>query len=301
MKNEGIFEIVVISGKGGTGKTSIAGSFAALSQNAVFADCDVDASDLHLILAPHQIKSEDFKSGHKARIVQDKCVSCGACLAHCRFGAIDMEGDGAGSAKFAVKTLSCEGCGVCVEFCPVKAIEFPEETCGSLYESDTRFGPMVHAALKPGAGNSGKLVSKVRERARETAERTGRNLIVTDGPPGVGCPVIASMTSANFAVLVTEPTLSGRHDLIRVAKLAEHFGISVGVCINKYDINESVAGEIERDVAKLPNARFVSRIRYDSVATRAQIEGKTIVEHSETGAAEDVRILWKKVEKEARG
>ncbi len=301
MKDEGIFEIVVISGKGGTGKTSIAGSFAALASNAVFADCDVDASDLHLILAPEKIEAEDFKSGHKARIVQDKCVSCGACLAHCRFGAIDMQGDGAGSAKFAVKTLSCEGCGGCVEFCPVKAIDFPEETCGRLFVSQTRFGTMVHAALKPGAGNSGKLVSKVRERARTIAEEQKKRLMITDGPPGTGCPVIASITSANFAVVVTEPTLSGLHDLRRVAALAGHFKIPLGICINKFDINEQISGEIEKEAQKLPNFRFASRVRYDKCVTSAQIEGKTLVEMSDKGSAEDVRALWKKVEKEAGG
>ena len=256
------FEIVVISGKGGTGKTSIAGSFAALAKNAIFADCDVDASDLHLILSPSKSRTEEFISGRKAVINNDKCVSCGACLAHCRFGAVKMDGAGAGESQFSIFKLNCEGCGVCVEFCPVKAIDFPEEVCGSLSVSDTRFGPMVHAELKPGAG----------------------------------CPVIASMTSANFALIVTEATLSGLHDLVRVAKLAEHFDIAIGVCINKYDINESVAGEIERDAAKLPNARFVSRIRYDNVSTRAQIEGRTIVECSNEGAAEDIRGLWDKVE-----
>jgi len=290
------FEIVVISGKGGTGKTSIAGSFAALAKNAIFADCDVDASDLHLILSPSKSRTEEFISGRKAVINNDKCVSCGACLAHCRFGAVKMDGAGAGESQFSIFKLNCEGCGVCVEFCPVKAIDFPEEVCGSLSVSDTRFGPMVHAELKPGAGNSGKLVSKVRERSKMISEGAGRNIIITDGPPGTGCPVIASMTSANFALIVTEATLSGLHDLVRVAKLAEHFDIAIGVCINKYDINESVAGEIERDAAKLPNARFVSRIRYDNVSTRAQIEGRTIVECSNEGAAEDIRGLWDKVE-----
>ncbi len=286
-------EIVVISGKGGTGKTSIAASFAAMADNAVLADCDVDASDLHLLLDPENIHSEDFISGRKAVINQEKCISCGACLAHCRFGAIKMDGDAAGVAKFAADKLKCEGCGVCVKFCPANAIEFPEENCGNVFMSKTRFGMMSHAALKPGAGNSGKLVSKVRENARSIAERDKNDMIITDGPPGIGCPVIASLTGAKFAVLVTEPTVSGMHDMQRALDLLKHFNINCAVCVNKYDINLDMTKTIEASARSSQLVKFVSRVRYDKNVTASQIQGIPLVEFAKDGASADVSLLWK--------
>ena len=187
-------ELVVISGKGGTGKTSVVASFAALTKDAVLADCDVDAADLHLVLTPEVKRREEFWSGHEAVIRQADCIRCGACLAHCRFEAVKMDGQAAGEATFTIDPVACEGCGVCVRFCPVKAIDFPERRCGEWYISDTRCGPMVHARLGIAAENSGQLVSLVRREARRIAGEQGKSLILVDGPPGIGCPVIASVT-----------------------------------------------------------------------------------------------------------
>lgn len=283
-------EIVVISGKGGTGKTSLTAAFAALAEHPVLADCDVDASDLHLILTPEVRERHEFRSGREAVIRQDACTGCGNCAGLCRFGAITQTSAADGSVRYTVDSSACEGCGVCVRFCPSKAIEFPERLCGEWMISDTRFGPMVHARLRPAAENSGKLVSTVRREARTVAERTGRTLIITDGPPGIGCPVIASLTGASEVVVVTEPTVSGEHDLERVLSLAKHFGIPAAVCVNKWDLNPDAAERIERRAAGL-GARIAGRIRYDREVTSAQVRALTVME---TGAAsaQDIRNVW---------
>ena len=271
-------ELVVISGKGGTGKTSLTASFAALASNAAFADCDVDAADLHLLLAPDVRRREEFRSGHAARIRADDCIGCGRCAALCRFDAIAPSArPGDGGRVFAVDPGSCEGCGVCVWNCPVRAIDFPEQVCGEWFVSATRFGPMVHARLHPGAENSGKLVSLVREQAREIAKRENRELVIVDGPPGTGCPVIAALTNAAGVLIVTEPTVSGAHDLARVLELAGHFKIATAVCINKWDLNPEQADGIEA-AARAAGATPVGRVRYDKAATRAQRQGLTIIE-----------------------
>ena len=208
-------ELIVISGKGGTGKTSLMAAFASLAENKVLCDADVDAADLHLIMAPEVRERRDFQSGNTAVIDQDKCTECGQCLDLCRWNAI--------SNDFEVNAIACEGCGVCVYFCPEKAIDFPENTCGEWFVSDTRFGPMVHARLGIAEENSGKLVTLVRQQAGKLAEAKNLDLILTDGPPGVGCPVIASVGGATAVLIVTEPTVSGVHDMQRVAQLAAHF------------------------------------------------------------------------------
>jgi len=283
-------ELVVISGKGGTGKTSVLASFAALARNAVLADCDVDAADLHLVLAPEIRERNEFKSGREAVIRQADCIRCGACLAHCRFDAVKRNGQAAGEATFTVDPFACEGCGVCVHFCPVKAIDFPERTCGEWFVSETRFGPMVHARLGIAVENSGKLVSTVRREARRIAEEQKSDWILIDGPPGIGCPVIASVTGASLVLIVTEPTLSGKHDMERVLSLAGHFGIPALVCTNKWDINPALADEIERQ-AKSAGAEIAGRVRYDRAVTSAQISARTVTEHGGP-AAEDIRELW---------
>jgi len=286
-------ELVVISGKGGTGKTSVLASFAALAKNHVLADCDVDAADLHLVVEPTIRSRREFRAGHTAIINAEDCRGCGWCLARCRFDAVKWKNTGTG-IEYYIDPLACEGCGVCVDSCPAGAISFPEEVAGEWYISDTRHGPMVHARLGIAAENSGKLVSLVREQARALAEEQKRDLILVDGPPGIGCPVIASITGASAVLIVTEPTLSGEHDLRRVAELARHFRIRPFVCINKWDLNPEMADKIEAGAVEL-GVEPVGRIRYDTAVTRAQVEGKSLVEFSKNSAAEDVRKLWEKV------
>jgi len=290
-------ELVVISGKGGTGKTSLVASFAALAGDAVLADCDVDAADLHLIVAPDVKERHEFRSGHEAVIRQPDCTGCGACLQLCRFGAVRADDGTAGETEFYVDPTACEGCGVCVRFCPAGAIDFPERSCGEWFVSDTRLGPMVHARLGVAAENSGKLVSVVRKKAREVAAERGRPLILVDGPPGIGCPVIASMTGASGVLAVTEPTLSGDHDLKRVLGLGRHFGISATVCVNKWDIAPRMTVQIENAAARA-GATVAGRIPYDRAFTDAMIQGATVVEHQHDGAASAIRRVWSFVSEE---
>lgn len=286
-------ELVVISGKGGTGKTSLVASFAALAKNAVLADGDVDAADLHLILAPEILRREEFRSGHGASIRAENCVGCGRCAAICRFGAVSetfRPSDGA--RVFAIVSDACEGCGACVWNCPAQAIDFSERICGEWFVSDTRHGPMVHAHLYPGAENSGKLVHLVREQARLLANREQRDLVLVDGPPGTGCPVIAAVTGANGVLVVTEPTVSGAHDLARVLELTQHFKIPAAVCVNKWDIHPEQADRIEA-AARAAGAIPVGRVRYDKAATAAQRQGLAVVEAGASPLADDIRAVWK--------
>jgi MinD superfamily P-loop ATPase len=283
-------EVVVISGKGGTGKTSLTASFAVLADHPVIADCDVDAADLHLLLSPRVSERHEFRSGHEAVIRQADCIACGACLAYCRFEAVRMNGQGAGEATFSVDSLSCEGCGACVRFCPTQGIDFQERVSGEWMISETRCGPMVHARLGVAAENSGKLVSAVRREARRIAEEKGCPLVLVDGPPGIGCPVIASVTGASLVLVVTEPTVSGEHDFERVLSLARHFSIPAAVCVNKWDLNAEMTERIENK-AYQAGARAVGRIRYDRTVTLAQMQERAVVE-TDGPAAEDVRHIW---------
>ena len=283
-------ELVIISGKGGTGKTSLTASFAVLADRPVIADCDVDAADLHLVLSPQIKERHEFRSGRGAVIRRGDCSGCGACLAHCRFDAVKMNGKAAGEAAFFLDPVSCEGCGVCVRFCPEKAIDFPERLCGEWMVSETRCGPMVHARLGVAAENSGKLVSTVRREARRIAEEHNHPLVIVDGPPGIGCPVIASVTGASIVLVVTEPTVSGEHDLERVLLLTRHFNIPAAVCVNKWDLNAEMAGRIE-DKARKTGARVAGRIRYDRAVTLAQMQERAVVE-IEAPCNEDVQRIW---------
>lgn len=289
-------ELVVISGKGGTGKTSVVASFAALAENAVLADCDVDAADLHLVLAPRVVERADFSGGSRARVVAERCTACGRCAELCRFDAIAQDGPAGAKAEktFRVDPIACEGCGVCAWFCGEEAIEFGPVTNGEWYVSETRHGLMVHARLGVAEENSGKLVSLVRQRAKEIAAERGAGLVLIDGSPGIGCPVIASVTGADLVLVVTEPTPSGLHDLHRVADLTAHFGIDTLVCVNKWDLNEPVTAEIESQ-AERRGLRTVARVRYDPAVTDAQIREQSIAEYAETGAGEDVRAVWRAV------
>jgi len=281
-------EIVIISGKGGTGKTSLTASFAALAANAVLADCDVDAADLHLVLAPQLRRTTAFFSGHEAVIRRDDCSGCGECMALCRFAAVSLNKE---SGSYEIDPAGCEGCGVCVHFCPAGAIDFPERLSGEWFISDTRFGPMVHARLGIAAENSGKLVSLVRKEATRIAMERDAGLLLVDGPPGIGCPVIASITGADLVVVVTEPTLSGKHDLERVLHLARHFRIPACVCVNKWDINPEATERIEEE-SRQSGATVLGRIPYDRAVTKAQIDGQSVVELGNGAAAREIRKIW---------
>lgn len=277
-------ELVVISGKGGTGKTSFVAALASLAESKVLCDADVDASDLHLIMSPRIVVRQDFRSGHDAVIRPGKCTQCGLCRDLCRWNAVRED--------YTIDHIDCEGCGVCVYFCPEKAIDFPEKTCGEWFISETRFGPMVHARLGIAEENSGKLVSLVRQQARKLAEEKSLNLILTDGPPGVGCPVIASMGGASAVLVVTEPTVSGRHDMERVAQLADFFRVPVMVCVNKFDLNPESTEDIQR-YAQEKGYAFLGTVPFDPVFTRAMVQAQTIFEYNtHSGAGEAVRRLW---------
>jgi MinD superfamily P-loop ATPase len=282
-------ELVVISGKGGTGKTSLTAAFAFLAKNMVLCDADVDAADLHLLMAPEIIERHDFQGGNQAVINRDKCVECGICRELCNWSAID-EG-------FNVSSMDCEGCGVCVYFCPEKAIDFPIKTCGEWFISGTRFGSMVHARLAIAEENSGRLVALVRQQAKKLAEEKGLDLILTDGPPGIGCPVIASLGGASAVLIVVEPTLSGKHDMIRVAELAEHFNIPAMICVNKFDLNTDETKVIE-NTARERNMEVLARIPFDPVFTKAMVQGQTIFEYDpKAEACEGAKMIWEKVAK----
>ncbi len=289
-------ELVVISGKGGTGKTSLVASFAALAEEVVLADCDVDAADLHLVLAPTVRRREKFSGGSRARIMPGHCTACGKCEEVCRFDAVFYDGPGNGRVDrtFRVDPIACEGCGVCAYFCTYDAVEFAPVVNGEWFVSDTRHGPMVHAKLGVAEENSGKLVSLVRTEAKKIADRNHKKLVLIDGSPGIGCPVIASISAADFVLIVTEPTLSGLHDFSRVADLAKHFGIPAAVCVNKWDLNDDVAAQVEAAAADR-GVSALGRVRYDPGVTEAQVHRQSIVEYARDGAASDVRGLWQAV------
>ncbi len=284
-----MIEILIISGKGGTGKTSLAAAFAHLAKNHVICDLDVDAPDMHLILKPENTIKTDFVSGHEAVIDPDKCDACGKCLEMCQYEAVNET-----DAIFSINPLKCEGCKVCVEFCPVNAIDFPEKHCGTWYHSDTRFGPMIHAQLFPGEENSGLLVSLLRKEARELAIQKELDLILSDGTPGIGCPVIASLSGVTLAVIVTEPTPSGRHDMERVAQLCGHFNIPAGIIINKCDLNEKEAAAIEAygDEKGFP---LFGKLPHDPVITKAMINAQAITEYEKNDFSEQVAEIWDRI------
>ncbi|SDN32524.1 MinD superfamily P-loop ATPase, contains an inserted ferredoxin domain [Desulfonauticus submarinus] len=286
-------EIIVLSGKGGTGKTSITASLAALQKKqAVLADCDVDAANLHLLLNPSIKQKTPFVSGKLAKIRQEDCISCGLCLENCRFDAI-IQQKLLDKVVFTVDPIECEGCGVCVHFCPAKAIDFDEQECGNWMISSTKYGPMVHAKLHIGAENSGKLVSLVRNEARKLAEENNIPYILVDGPPGIGCPVIASLTGSDFVLIITEPTLSGRHDFERILKLVKHFKLPSALLINKWDLNPEIAAQIE-ETAHEYGSIILDSIPYDPAFTKAQLSVKPVVEISPI-LKDKIEIIWEKI------
>ena len=286
-------ELVVISGKGGTGKTSVVASCASLAEKAVIADCDVDAADLHLVLQPRVVHREDFTAGSKARIKPGHCTACGKCEELCRFDAIYFDGPGNGRVPktFRVDTIACEGCGVCFDFCAENAIEFEPAVCGQWFISETRCGPMVHARLGIAAENSGKLVTQLRRTARQVGVRQKREIILCDGSPGIGCPVIASLTGASMALFIVEPTASGEHDFLRVAQLTTQLGVPGIMAVNKADLNDMATRNLEA-LARERGVAVVGRIPYDRAVTEAQIARTTVVEASNGPAAQAIRALW---------
>jgi MinD superfamily P-loop ATPase len=280
----------VISGKGGTGKTSITAGLSSILENIVTADCDVDGSNLHLLLSPNIIEKKEFSGGYKAEIMAEKCTQCGSCFNDCRFGAVNVSDN-----SYSIEHLNCEGCGTCEYVCPQNAINLTTPVCGHVFKSQTRFGPMMHARLFPGADNSGKLVSKVRELAREKAKEQNAEMVLIDGPPGIGCPTIASLTGCSHALIVTEPTLSGIHDMKRVFQLAQKFNVNVMTCINKYDINHELATSIER-YCMAEHIPLVGRVPFDPAFIKAQNQQLTIAEYSKSSKIK-IHDLWGAINK----
>jgi MinD superfamily P-loop ATPase len=286
MGNNEIKQLAIVSGKGGTGKTTIAAAFASLAKNKVLVDCDVDAADLYLLLRPKVLKQEKYFGGRSPRVDLDKCTQCGLCTEVCRFHAIK---------NGVVDYVSCEGCGFCSHVCPEDAITMEEAFSGDWFVSDTPYGPFVHARLGIGEENSGKLVTVVRKKATEITKEKGLDLILIDGPPGIGCPVTASMTGVDLVLAVTEPTLSGIHDLERILKLAEHFKIPSAVCINKFDINlentDRIAAYCEKNGSKI-----IGKIPYEPKVVEALVNRKTVMEYPCNEIQGIVRQMWEKIE-----
>jgi len=278
-------QITVLSGKGGTGKTTLTASFAALARNIVVVDCDVDAPDLHLLLHPQIMKTQEFRGPKLAVIDKTKCVECGLCRDACRFDAIND--------TIEVDPFLCEGCGVCVVTCPNEAISLKERISGYAFISKTKYGTMSHARLNPGEATSGKLVTLVRHNARQIAEKENCQLILIDGPPGIGCPVIASVTGVNVGLLVAEPTMSGIHDLERALQLLNHFNVPPFVCINMYDINRKNAERIVKFCEK-NKVEIAGEIPFDPNVTEAMVAGKTIIEYSPKNiVSREIETVWK--------
>jgi MinD superfamily P-loop ATPase len=279
-------QIVVISGKGGTGKTVLTASFASLAKNKVMADCDVDAADLHLLLCPTIKDHYEFRSGKTARIDKELCQGCGECLTVCRFAAI--------SEDFTIDPISCEGCTICSYVCPAEAIRMEENVSGEWFISDTKYGPLVHARLGIAEENSGKLVTQVRQAAKEMAEKDNLDYVIIDGPPGIGCPVIASLANVDLALIVTEPTLSGIHDMERVAQVSKHFGVPTKVVINKYDINPDNSEEIKK-ICQKGDIEVISQLPFSQKVSESIVHGVPLVEFCSDGIAQDISLLWERI------
>jgi MinD superfamily P-loop ATPase len=283
-------QLVIISGKGGTGKTVISAALATLAQKKVLADCDVDAANLYLLLHP-EIQEEHFFSGEKKATVNlDKCTGCGNCLEVCRFSAIDEKEDG----KISIDPISCEGCGVCSHICPVEAILMESTISGKWFVSSTKYGPFVHARLGIGEENSGKLVTEVRKKAKNIAEGNALDFVIVDGPPGIGCPVIASLSGTDLALVVTEPTLSGIHDMERVIGVAAHFRTQAACCINKFDLNLRMTRQIE-EWCGANSVPLVGKIPFEEAVTQSLVQGIPVTEFSENSVSEEIGKMWQRL------
>ena len=288
-------ELVVISGKGGTGKTSLTASFIALDKSTIIADCDVDAADLHLVLSPQVMERGFFSGGVEADIVQDLCVQCGKCKQACRFSAI-KEYEEKGKKRYMVDKIACEGCGVCELVCECGAVKTKSAVNGEWFMSDTRHGPMSHAKLGVAQENSGRLVTLVRDKAALLGQQNNRFKAIMDGAPGTGCPVISSITGTDYALSVTEPTVSGIHDLERVLQVINHFGVKSGIVVNKYDLNEELTQKI-RELAERYNSEFIGVIPYGKEVTEAQMRKLSVVEYTDTALTDSIKEIWRKVSK----
>lgn len=286
MPQNEIKQLAIVSGKGGTGKTTIAAAFASLAQNKVLVDCDVDAADLYLLLRPKVLTQEKYFGGRSPHVDLEKCTRCGLCTEVCRFDAID---------NGVVDDVSCEGCGFCSHICPENAIIMQEAFSGDWFVSETASGPFVHARLGIGEENSGKLVTVVRKKAAEIAKEKNLELILIDGPPGIGCPVTASLTGVNLVLAVTEPTLSGIHDLERILRLAEHFKIPSAVCVNKFDINLENTDRIVAYCEK-NDSKIIGKIPYEPKVVEALVNKKTIMEYPCNGVERIIQQMWEEME-----
>jgi MinD superfamily P-loop ATPase len=286
-------QLAILSGKGGTGKTTLTACFAVLAKNAVVADCDVDAPDLHMLLHPEIVETQEFSGSKIAVIDEAKCFDWGLCRKKCRFGAI--------TADFTVDSISCEGCGVCAVVCPANAVTLIERKSGNAYVSKTKYGFMAHALLNPSEGNSGKLVTLVRQNAKNIAKQENTSLIIIDGPPGIGCPVIASVTGVDAGLVVTEPTMSGIHDLKRALQLLKHFSVTPLVCINMYDINVDNTEKIMR-FCRENKVEVVGKIPFSPKVTEAMVNGKTIIEcFPQEVVAKEIERVWEKIYRSVSG
>ncbi len=286
-------EITILSGKGGAGKTSVVAAIASLAKNAVFCDNDVDAADLHLIFHPKIKEEHDFSSGSKAVIDSEKCSACRLCMDHCRFNAIHPKEDGMPE----VNIFQCEGCRLCERICPEKAINSVQFNNNKWFVSETRFGPLVHARMGAGEENSGRLVTEIRKKAREIATETSAQIIINDGPPGIGCPVIASVTGTGKVLLVIEPSLSGLHDAKRLLKLVESFHIPVLAVINKFDINPEITAQIEQFLQDI-SIPLIGKIPFDTRFVYSMVSGKSLVEFApDTETGREFISIWEKLEK----
>lgn len=288
-------EIAIISGKGGTGKTSITASLAVLkNKNAVIADCDVDAADMHLLLSPDFSHKENFYSGKIAVINQDKCIKCGKCQDVCRFVAVPFKNE-----QYIINELNCEGCGYCSHVCPSDAIEMKDNLTGKFFISNTRIqNTLVHAELNIGAENSGKLVTQVRKESKRIAQETNKEYVIIDGTPGIGCPVIASITGVDFVIVVTEPTVSGFHDMKRVYELIERFKHKSACIINKSDLNQDITCKIKHFLSE-KNVELIAEIPYDNVFVKSLLEGKTVVENEENiQIKKSIETFWEFIKKQ---
>jgi len=285
-------QITVYSGKGGTGKTSFTAALAALATDCVFADCDVDAANLHLILKPVITGQHLFRGGKNAVVDGSKCTGCGVCVSSCRYGAITLAG---APVKAAIDPYSCEGCKVCVRICPEQAIRLEQQDSGFRYDADTAYGPFVFAELHPGEENSGKLITEVRKAAQDRAESEGKGLCIIDGPPGTGCAVMASLTGADLAIIVTEPTVSGIHDMDRAVQVAEHFTIPVAVVVNKSTINIEKTREI-RKTCSGRNIPYLGEIPYSRKVVDAVSSLVPYVEYAEDEISDAIKEIWQGVQ-----
>ena len=285
-------QLVIISGKGGTGKTVLSAALADLAENIVIADCDVDASNLHFFLKPEIQETHTFFGNKKARIIPENCTQCGRCIEVCRFDALHASASGIPS----LERISCEGCAVCSLVCPSAAIAMEPAPVGEWFLSHTAYGPFVHARLGIAEENSGKLVSEVRKNALELAQEQRRDLVIIDGPPGMGCPVIASLAGTDLAVVVVEPTPSGIQDMERVLLTANHFKITTACCINKYDLNSTLSAKIENWCTQ-KTIPIVGRIPYDAKVIEAVIKGIPPSSYLNNSTAEAFTAVWKETQK----